>query len=133
MSFFVTLLFVLTALFLIGVVLIQQPKTAGGLFSGTGQSLLGTSGKSFWTKFTTILAGFFMVLCLLMAALPRFQQPKSSVTDIIEKQQQAAQAPAPAGAAAVKAVPNSQAPGNPAPQSVPVVSNNGVPAPSTAK
>jgi len=68
-----------------------------------------------------------------MAALPRFQQPKSSVTDIIEKQQQAAQAPAPAGAAAVKAVPNSQAPGNPAPQSVPVVSNNGVPAPSTAK
>lgn len=134
MSFFVTLLFVLTALFLIGVVLIQQPKTAGGLFSGTGQSLLGTSGKSFWTKFTTILAGFFMVLCLLMAALPRFQQPKSSVTDIIEKQQQqAAPAPAPGGAAAVKSVPNSQVPGNPAPQSVPGVSNNGVPAPGTTK
>ena len=132
MSFFVTLLFVVTALFLIGVVLIQQPKTVGGLFSGTGQSLLGTSGKSFWTKFTTILAGFFMALCLLMAALPRFQQPKSSVTDIIEKQQQQA-APAPAGAAAVKSVPNSQAPANPAPQSVPGVSNNVVPVPGSNK
>ncbi len=125
MSFFVTLLFVLTAIFLVGVVLIQQPKTAGGLFSGTGQSLLGTSGKSFWTKFTTILAGFFMALCLLMANLPRFQQPKSSVTDIIEKQQQqAAPAPAPVGSSAVPSGSNSKVPSNPAPQSVPGVSKN---------
>jgi preprotein translocase subunit SecG len=130
MSFFITLLFVLTALFLVGVVLIQQPKTSGGLFSGTGQSLLGTSGKSFWTKFTTILAGFFMALCLLMANLPRFQQPKSSVTDIIEKQQQQA---APIGASAVQPAPNSKVPANPAPQSVPGVSNNVAPSNGTAK
>ncbi len=134
MSFFVTLLFVLTALFLIGVVLIQQPKTAGGLFSGTGQSLLGTSGKSFWTKFTTILAGFFMALCLLMAALPRFQQPTSSVTDIIEKQQQqAAPMPAQAAAPGAQSAPNSKVPVNPAPQSVPGVSKNVEPAPGTTK
>ena len=61
----VTILFALTALLLIGVILIQQPKTSGGLFAGTGQSLLGTSGKTFWTKFTTILAAVFMGLCLL--------------------------------------------------------------------
>ncbi len=133
MSFFVTFLFVLTALFLVGVVLIQQPKTSGGLFSGTGQSLLGTSGKSFWTKFTTILAGFFMALCLLMANFPRFEQPKSSVTDIIEKQQQAAPVPAPAGSSAVQSMPNSKAPVNPAPQSVPAVSKNVEPAAGTTK
>ena len=134
MSFFVTILFVLTAVFLIGVVLIQQPKTSGGLFSGTGQSLLGTSGKSFWTKFTTILAGFFMALCLLMANLPRFQQPKSSVTDIIEKQQQqAAPAPVPAKASAVQSVPNSNAPSNPGPQSAPGVSKDVKPASGTTK
>jgi protein translocase SecG subunit len=71
MSIVVTILFVLTAFLLIGVVLVQQPKTAGGLFSGTGQSLLGTSGKSFWTRFTVILAGVFMALCLVMSFVNR--------------------------------------------------------------
>jgi preprotein translocase subunit SecG len=99
MSLFITILFVLTAVLLVGVVLIQQPKTAGGLFSGTGQSLLGTSGKSFWTKFTTVLAGVFMALCLLMQILPK-NQPQSSVTEIIDKQQQAAQPPAQAAVSA---------------------------------
>src|SRR5262245_7826232 len=94
MSVVVSILFVLTAILLIGVVLIQQPKTAGGLFAGTGQSLLGTSGKTFWTKFTTILAAVFMGLCLLMSALPKYQGQKSSVADIIEKQQQQAAQPA---------------------------------------
>ncbi|HVM32527.1 MAG TPA: preprotein translocase subunit SecG [bacterium] len=102
------ILFVLTALLLIGVVLIQQPKSAGGgLFAGTGQSLLGTSGKTFWTKFTTILAALFMLLCLGLSVWPRLQGPSSSVADSIEKQQQAAQAaagqaPAPKPAAPTK-------------------------------
>src|ERR1039458_6840199 len=131
MSLFVTILFVFTAFLLIGVVLIQQPKTAGGLFSGTGQSLLGTSGKSFWTKFTTVLAGVFMALCLLMAALPRYQQPKSSVTDLIEKQQQqAAQPPAQAAVSApAQTAPNAKAPANPAAQAAPGTAHN-PPAPS---
>lgn len=90
MSAIVTTLFVLNAFLLVGVVLIQQPKTAGGLFAGTGQSLLGTSGKTFWTKFTTILAGSFMILCLLMSFMHRFDAGPSSVTDIMEKQQQPA-------------------------------------------
>jgi preprotein translocase subunit SecG len=109
---FIMILFVFTALLLIGVVLIQQPKSAGGgLFAGTGQSLLGTSGKTFWTKFTTILAALFMLLCLGLSVLPRLQGPSSSVADSIEKQQQAAQSasnPVPAPAAATS--------NNPAPQ-----------------
>jgi len=87
------ILFVFTAFLLIGVILIQQPKSAGGgLFAGTGQSLLGTSGKTFWTKFTTILAALFMLLCLGLSILPRFQGETSSVADSIVQQQQAAQA-----------------------------------------
>jgi preprotein translocase subunit SecG len=127
MSTLVTILFIITALLLIGVVLIQQPKTAGGLFAGTGQSLLGTSGKTFWTKFTTILAAVFMGLCLLMTVLTRYQQPGNVITGAIEKQQQqtAAQAP-PSSAAPAPAAPPASAPkpqDKPAPQSVPAASN----------
>ncbi len=125
MSILINILFVFTALLLIGVVLVQQPKTAGGLFSGTGQSLLGTSGKTFWTKFTTILAAVFMALCLLMSiVLPKVDKSGSSVADTIEKQQQAAQQQSTAPGvnpqtkpAPVQATPNPQE--KPAPQSVP--------------
>lgn len=118
LSAVISVLFVVVALLLIGIVLIQQPKTAGGLFAGTGQSLLGTSGKTFWTKFTTILAAVFMALCLLMAALPKYQKSESPVADMIEKQQQQAAQPAvPApGAAPAQQAPKAQS--NPAPQKV---------------
>ena len=123
MAIFVSILFVVTALLLIGVILIQQPKTAGGLFAGTGQSLLGTSGKTFWTKTTGVMAAIFMALCLLLSALPKFQGTGSSVVDSIEKQQKAAaqpppQAPAPA---AVNPAVNPQS--RPAPQSAPAASS----------
>ena len=115
MSVLISILFIFTALLLIGVVLIQQPKTSGGLFSGTGQSLLGTSGKTFWTKFTTILAAVFMVLCLLMGVINKYSKP-GSIADVIEKQQQAAQQPT----VVVPAVASPIAPAaHPAPQSVP--------------
>jgi preprotein translocase subunit SecG len=110
MSALVTILFFVVAVLLIAIVLIQQPKTSGGLFSGTGQSLLGTSGKTFWTKFTATVAAVFMGLCLLMAALPKFQS-KSDIADSIEKQQaqQAApQAQAPAAPAATQVAPAAQ-------------------------
>lgn len=108
-----TILFVFTSILLIGVVLIQQPKTAGGLFSGTGQSLLGTSGKTFWTKTTVVIAAVFMALCLLLGILPRWEQTSShsAVTDLIQKQQAAQaqpannQAPAPAQASQPQAKP----------------------------
>lgn len=96
MSLVINILFILNALILVGVVLIQQPKTSGGLFSGTGQSLLGTSGKPFWTKTTIILASVFMLLCLMMVKFPAEQKSQSSVADIIEKQNQ--QQTMPAGA-----------------------------------
>jgi preprotein translocase subunit SecG len=112
------ILFILVALLLIGVVLIQQPKTSGGLFAGTGQSLLGTSGKTFWTKFTTILAAVFMGLCLLIVWLSKNSTNTSPISESIAKQQQ--QIPAqPAVPATVtgQAAPKVQA--NPAPQGVP--------------
>lgn len=93
MKIIITILFILNALLLVGVVLIQQPKTSAGLFSGTGQSLLGTSGKSFWTKFTTILAAVFMVLCLLMSFVRHYEQAPGSVTDPLDKQQPKAASP----------------------------------------
>jgi preprotein translocase subunit SecG len=124
-SFF-TVLFVLAALLLIGVILVQQPKTSGGLFAGTGQSLLGTSGKTFWTKATIGLAAFFMFLCIVLSILPRFEKP-SSVTDIIDKQQQAAQMPT---AVAPPKVATGSISTNPVPQSVPVAAQQPVAPPS---
>jgi preprotein translocase subunit SecG len=92
---FFTVLLVLVALLLICVILIQEPKsTGGGLFSGTGQSLLGTSGKTFWTKFTTVLAFVFFILCLGLAALPGRRSGSSLADDIQKDQQRAAEAAA---------------------------------------
>jgi len=128
MSAVFTILFVLTSVLLIAVVLIQQPKTAGGLFSGTGQSLLGTSGKTFWTKTTVVIAAIFMALCLMLGVLPRWEQSNNSsaVTDLIQKQQ-AAQAQA------QNQPTNSQAPAQmPQPQAKPVAPSS-APVPAQPK
>lgn len=104
MSTLLVVLQVVVALMLISVILIQEPKsTGGGLFSGTGQSLLGTSGKTFWVKFTTGLAVFFFALCLLLAALPKYHTTGSSLADQIQQQQQ--QSADAAAAAASQAAP----------------------------
>lgn len=131
MSTVINALFILNALVLVGVVLIQQPKTSGGLFSGTGQSLLGTSGKPFWTKTTIILASVFMLLCLLMVKFPAGQKTQSSVADIIEKQQQTA--PANAAPATGSTAPKAAAPANsqPAPSGAPAAAK--VPEPAGKK
>lgn len=133
MSVVFTILFVLTSILLIGVVLIQQPKTAGGLFSGTGQSLLGTSGKTFWTKTTVVIAVIFMALCVMLGILPRWEQSTthSAVTDLIQKQQ-AAQSQAQSQAANSQAPPPAQVP---QPQAKPVapVAPAVAPAPAQSK
>jgi preprotein translocase subunit SecG len=123
MTVLITILFVLTSFLLVGVVLIQQPKTSGGLFSGTGQSLLGTGGKTFWTKFTVIVAAVFMTLCLILSVIPRLEKPGSSIADIIEKQQQAAHPGGAAQAGTAPAQAASDTKSNPAPQAVPGLPN----------
>lgn len=90
MQVVLTILYVLTALLLIGVVLIQQPKSSTGLFSGAGQSLLGTGSKTFMTKFTTGLAAVFMLLCIALAILPQTGGSTSKVADLLNEQQKAA-------------------------------------------
>jgi protein translocase SecG subunit len=127
MYFVLSLLFVLTSILLIGVILIQQPKTSTGLFSGTGQSLLGTSGKTFWMKFTVVLAVVFMAICLLFETLAR-RPAQNTVADKIEKQQQQQsqalqqQAPVqpPSGEEAAPA-------GNPPAQKVPIATDQKAP------
>jgi protein translocase SecG subunit len=123
MSLVFTILFIIVALVLIATILVQQPKTSGGLFAGTGQSLLGTSGKTFWTKTTIGMAAVFMILCIILAILPRYEQP-ASVADIIAKQQQqAAQGPvsaAPAAANPSANVPAAAKAAAPAQQAAPV-------------
>jgi preprotein translocase subunit SecG len=90
MHVLLTVLYVAVAVLLIGVVLIQQPKSNAGLFSGAGQSLLGTGAKTFMTKFTTVLASVFMLLCLALAIMPRGQgSSQSAVAELLTKQQQA--------------------------------------------
>jgi protein translocase SecG subunit len=88
METILNIFYILVALLLIGIILIQQPKSGGAsLFMGTGQSLLGTSARSFWTKFTTVLAVFFMIVCLILDVLPQGVSNQSSVTGIIQHEQ----------------------------------------------
>ncbi|HXL72121.1 MAG TPA: preprotein translocase subunit SecG, partial [bacterium] len=72
-------------------------------------------------KTTIAMAAFFMLLCIVLSILPKYEKP-ASVTDIIEQQQQAAQAPP----MKVPAAPGS-VPANPAPQSVPAAAQPVVP------
>jgi protein translocase SecG subunit len=127
MSLVFTILFIIVAFVLIATILVQQPKTSGGLFAGTGQSLLGTSGKTFWTKTTIGMAAVFMILCIILAILPRYEQP-ASVADIIAKQQQQA-AQAPVSTAPSSANPSANAP---APQGVPAAAQAVAPAQQAA-
>lgn len=125
--------YALVAILLIVVVLIQQPKNAAGLFSGAGQSLLGTGGKTFMTKFTTTLAALFMLLCVVMAILPRTQGVKSGVVDLLQQQQKAADAAA--AQAAQAAITNSAAPSTAgqAPEAASAAEKPAAPAPAGAQ
>lgn len=62
----------LTALFLIALVLMQRGKGGGlaGAFGGLGgQSAFGTKAGDAFTKFTIIVASVWIVLCVLSVAL----------------------------------------------------------------
>jgi len=106
------LLLVLTALFLILLVLVQRGKGGGlsGAFGGMGgQSAFGTKAGDTFTKITIGVSSFWIVLCLIsVAALSTTQdrlQPAGTTPPAAEGQDQAApetepkpaeQAPAPA-------------------------------------
>ncbi len=76
LTVFLMILLLLTAIFLIGLVLIQRGKGGGlsGAFGGLGgQSAFGTKAGDTFTKITIGVAVFWIVLCLAsvrMLAIP---------------------------------------------------------------
>lgn len=101
---------VIVALLLIGIILIQQTRSGGGLGAlggGVTDSVFGAGAGNFLTKMTVILSAVFFVVTLslvLMAA--RGKQGQSVVEKLAvttEAKADNAKAPVPAVAAAVKA------------------------------
>ncbi|MXV44245.1 preprotein translocase subunit SecG [Saccharibacter sp. 17.LH.SD] len=74
MTTFLLIVTVIVALALIGVILIQRSE-GGGLGIGSGQGvgafMTGRGTATLLTRSTGILAGLFMVLCLILAILNR--------------------------------------------------------------
>jgi preprotein translocase subunit SecG len=71
-SHFLMFVLLLTALFLIVLVLIQRGKGGGlaGAFGGMGgQSAFGTKAGDLFTKITIGVAAFWIVLCIIMVKL----------------------------------------------------------------
>ncbi len=103
-----TLILVIVALLLIGLILLQQGKgaDAGAAFgSGSSGTVFGAAGAGgFLSRLTWVLAGVFFLLALGMAYLAR--HTSATPTSIVEQAQQQA-APA---AATAPAAPTSPAP-----------------------
>lgn len=102
MSTFLTIIHVLSCVILVLAVLIQSGKGAelSASFSGSSQSVLGSSGgANFFTKFTAITAGVFMVSAILITVVTG-QERKSKMSGL----------EAPAASAPATAPTNSAAP-----------------------
>jgi len=77
--------FVLCALLLVLIVLLQEPKGGGlsGAFGGAGAETFGvqTGGVN---KFTSYVAAIFIVLAILYAAIPEEEPPAPSDVTTVE-------------------------------------------------
>ncbi|NVN44065.1 preprotein translocase subunit SecG [Asaia siamensis] len=107
LNFFVTIA-------LIGVILIQRSEGGGlgiGSSQGMGSFMTGRGTANLLTRTTAVLAGVFMVLCLLLAVLNRGASTNAG-SDIL-----AQPAPAPASSAPQTAAPAT--PAAPAPATSP--------------
>jgi preprotein translocase subunit SecG len=114
----VIVLHVIACLFLIGVVLLQQGKSQdlASAFGGGGtQTAFGPRGSAnVLTKATTILAGVFMVTCLLLSIL---RPGSSGILDRVKTPTPASPGPAASkapGSGAPAASPAASAPAPPA-------------------
>ena len=81
----VMVLFVLNAVTLVGIVLLQQGKgaDAGAAFgSGASATVFGSRGSSsFLSRFTAILATTFFVLAIVLAYMGQGQEAPQSLTE----------------------------------------------------
>lgn len=79
-----TILVVITALLLIGIILIQQSKSGGGLGAmggGMTETVFGASAGNVLTKATVILAAVFLGLTLVLAIITGHRRPVRSVVE----------------------------------------------------
>ncbi|WP_336945467.1 preprotein translocase subunit SecG [Asaia sp. HN010] len=105
LNFFVTIA-------LIGVILIQRSEGGGlgiGSSQGMGSFMTGRGTANLLTRTTAVLAGVFMVLCLLLAVLNRGASSNTG-TDILAQPAPAATAPAPQTAAPTATAPATTTP-----------------------
>ena len=79
---------IISSLLLIGVIMIQQTKSGGGLGAVSGgvtESMFGTSATSVLTKLTTWLAVIFLASTLVLGAvIGRLQKGSTSVVERLQ-------------------------------------------------
>ncbi len=99
---------ILSSLLLIGIIMIQQNKSGGGLGAVSGgvtEQMFGTSAGNILTKATTWLAVIFLVSTLFLGAvIGRLEKMNTSVAEtLVEEVAEAPAAKAEAAAPAAKA------------------------------
>jgi preprotein translocase subunit SecG len=126
---------------MIVLVLLQKSEGGGlGIGSGTAGGLMtARGGATLLTRATAVLAGIFMVLCLVLVMMQQRQKAKSPVVDLLQQAGQtvgdkaAAGQAAGANGAAVPAVPAANSPAAAAPAAVPVPAQTAPAAPAPAQ
>ena len=109
---FLSIVSVVTAILLTIVILIQNPKSAGGIGSisgGVSEAMFGASAPTALVKITVILAIIFLVSTLLTATLVGRQRERKSIGQSL-----AAQPAVPVQVEAAPAAPAAEAPATPA-------------------
>ncbi|AFW02265.1 preprotein translocase subunit SecG [Gluconobacter oxydans] len=118
MTTFLLVINLLVTLALIGTILIQRSEGGGlgiGSSQGMGSFMTGRGTATLLTRATSVLAGVFMLLCLVLALLNRGASSGVGGHDILADPP----APAPAPAAATTAPAAPATPAAPAPAETP--------------
>ena len=117
MNVFLTVLLavqILTALGMIGLILIQHGKGAdmGAAFgSGSSGSLFGASGSAnFLSRTTAVLAAVFFACTLALAYFGNLRPAETGGSSVLERAGTSAPAPAPAASGAAAQIPATTAP-----------------------
>jgi preprotein translocase subunit SecG len=94
---FLTVLQLLAAFLLIGIILIQQSKAGGGLGAmggGTTETVFGATAGNVLTKGTVILASVFLCSALLVQVINAHVRPTASATEALTSEKPKAEEPA---------------------------------------
>jgi len=80
-------IFTLLVIFLILIIIIQEPRTAGlGSFLGGAETVFGARGTvTFFTKLTAGLGALFMILSFILSMMNRPAMSSSAIEEAIKK------------------------------------------------